>query len=202
MSADALYISCQCTSIIFSNIVYFLLGDGSSSNNNIIIGGSMGAVILLLMIIIALCTVMLFMRCNKEGASLAEDKVFNNTTNLNTNVTIINNPSYEVTKANAPYKKPGESNAAITINPSYSVPAKPYSKTSEDEYNYVQPSELNQHSGLEGIIKINVNPSYGVSKPYGTQPSNEGEYGVVNQPKCNDTDYEITHNNHYQSTAN
>ena len=48
----------------------------------------------------------------------------------------------------------------ITTNPSYNIPTKPYS---EDEYNYVQPNEFNQRSGLEDTIKMDTNPSYGVT---------------------------------------
>ena len=91
-----------------------------------------------------------------------------NATKLNTDVTIDNNPSYDVTKANTldhSYStiNPGGSDVPITINPSYDVPTKPYSKTSEDDYNYVQPNEFVQHSNLEDTIKMDTNPSYGVS---------------------------------------
>ena len=148
--------------------------------------------------------------------------------------------------------EPGDSDVPITVDPSYAVPNKLYSKTCEDEYNYAQP---NQHSGLEDTIKMDINPSYGVTtgdratafsahsadakattKQYdydyvcddrllhhnmaanttggvkkdiptsvdqsnyienvhplciagSNQPSNEGEYGVVNQPKSDDPDY-------------
>jgi len=40
---------------------------------------------------------------------------------------------------------------------------------------------------------MDANPSYGVSAANSAQQSNEVEYGVINQPKCNDSDYEITH---------
>ena len=43
---------------------------------------------------------------------------------------------------------PGGSDVPITTNSSYNVHTKPYSKTSEDEYNYVQPN------GVDGYIKI------------------------------------------------
>ena len=94
-----------------------------------------------------------------------DDKVFYNTAKLNENVAIENNPSYDVTKANTVGSlystiKPGDSDVPITANPSYAVPTKPYSKTSEDEYNYAQP---NQHSGLEDTIKMDTNPSYGLT---------------------------------------
>ena len=104
-------------------------------------------------------------RCHRER----DYKVTYNTTKLNTDVTIHNNPSYDVTKANTldhSYStiNPGGSDVPITINPSYDVPTKPYSKTSEDNYNYVQPNVFVQHSELEGVIKMNTNPlSYGVN---------------------------------------
>ena len=46
------------------------------------------------------------------------------------------------------------------LNPQHT---KPYSKTSEDEYNYVQPNEYMQHSNFDDTIKMDTNPSYGVS---------------------------------------
>ena len=103
-------------------------------------------------------------RCHRER----DYQVAYNTTKLNTGVTIDNNPSYDVTKTNTLHHsystiKPGGSDVPITINPSYNVPTKPYSKTSEDDYNYVQPNEFVQHSNLEDTIKMDTNPSYEVS---------------------------------------
>ena len=214
------------------------------------------------MISVVLCIVILCMRrSHRKGTFPVDNKVCYNTTKLNENVTIENNPAYDVTKASmvgSLYStiKPGDSDVPITTNPSYSIPTKPYSKASEDEYNYVQ---LNQHSGLEDTIKMDTNPSYGVTtggdratafsthsdtkattKQYdydyvcddrllhhftaanttgdvkkdipasvdqsqymenvhplciadSALPSNEGEYGVVNQPKSDNLDYETSH---------
>ena len=240
---------------------YVLLDDvpisnnsGSSSDSIAIIGGAVGGVILLLMITVVLCIVILCVRrCHRKGTF----PVDNNTAKLNENVAIESNPAYDVTKANTVGSlystiKPGDSDVPITTNPSYAFPTKPYSKTSEDEYNYVQP---NQHSGLEDAsIKMDTNPSYGLTTgdratafsahsdtkattkqcdydyvcddhllhhntaanttgdvkkdipasvdqsnymenvhplciAGSAQPSNEGEYGVVNQPKSDDPDY-------------
>ena len=206
------------------------------------------------MITVVLCIVILCVRRRHRKGTFPVD---NNTAKLNENVAIESNPAYDVTKANtvdSSYStiKLGDSDVPITANPSYAIPTKPYSKTSEDEYNYVQ---LNQHSGLDDTIKMDTNPSYGVttgdratafsahsadtkatSKQYdydcvcddhllhhntaanttgdvkkdipvsvdqsnymenvhllciagSDQPSNEGEYGVVNQPKSDDPDY-------------
>ena len=231
---------------------YVLLDDvpisnnsGSSSDSSAIIGGAVGGVILLLMITVVLCIVILcVLRRHRKGT-------FPNTAKLNDSVTIESNPSYDVAKANtvdSSYSliKPEDSDVPITANPSYTVP-----NTSEDEYNYVQP---NQYSSLEDTIKMDTNPSYGVTTgdiatafsahsdtkattkqcdydyvcddrllhhnmganttddvkkdiPASVdqshymenvhplcivgsdQPSNEGEYGVVNQPKSDDPDY-------------
>ena len=152
----------------------------------------MGGVILLLVITVVLCIVILCVRRNKEGASPVDNKVFNNTTSckLNINVTIQNNPSYDVTEADYLYIMPGDPDVPISTNPSYSVPAKPYSKTSKDEHSYEQSDEFNQYSGLEATITMDVNPSYGISTAKGVQQSNEGECGVFNQPN---SDYEITY---------
>ena len=138
---------------------------GSSSDSSAIIGGAVGGVILLLMITVVLCIVIVCMRrCHRER----DYKVAYNTTKLNTDVTIHNNPSYDITKANTlddSYStiNPGGSDVPITVNPSYNVPTKPYNKTSEDDYNYVQPNEFVQHSNLEDNIKMDTNPSYGVN---------------------------------------
>ena len=218
----------------------------SSSNSGAIIGGVVGGVILLLMITVVLCIVIMCMRrCHRKRAF----PVDNNTTKLNENVTIDNNPAYDVTKANTVGSlystiKPGDSDVPITANPSYNVPTKPYSKAaSQDEY-----LQLHQHSNLEDTIKMDTNPSYGVTTvgevsthsdtkamtkqcdydyvcedrllhqiaAAGTtgeakkdipasvdqnqymenvhpvcisQPSSDGEYGVVNQPKSDDPNY-------------
>ena len=209
------------------------------------------------MITVVLCIVILCMRrCHRKGTFPVDSKVFYNKTKLNENVTIDNNPAYDVTKANTVGSlystiKPGDSDVPITANPSYAVPTKPYSKAaSEDEY-----LQLNQHSNFEDTIKMDTNPSYGVTtggdratgfsahsdtkaitKQYdydyvcedrllhlnkaasttgeanrdipasvdqsqymenvhpvcitdSTQPSSDGEYGVVNQPKCDDPNY-------------
>ena len=138
---------------------------GSSSDSVAITGGAVGGVILLLTITVVLCIVMVCMRRSymKKGSPVDD-----NTTKLNTDVTIDNNPSYDVTKANTldhSYNtiNPGSSDVPITINRSFNVPTKPYSKTSKDDYNYVQPNELVQHSELEGTIKMDTNPLYGVN---------------------------------------
>ena len=137
--------------------------DGGSSVG--IIAGVVGGVILLLMITVVLCIVILCMRrCHRKGIFPVDNKVFYNTTELNENVTIDNNPAYDVTKANTVGSlystiKPGDSDVPITANPSYNVPTKPYSKAaSEDEY-----VQLNQQSNLEDTIKMDTNPSYGVT---------------------------------------
>ena len=61
----------------------------------------MGGIILLLIITVVLCIVILCMRrCHRKGTFPVDNKVLYNTTNLNENVTIDNNPAYDVTKAN------------------------------------------------------------------------------------------------------
>ena len=212
-----------------------------------IIAGVVGGVILLLMITVVLCIVILCMRrCHRKGTFPVDNKVLYNTTRLNENVTIDNNPAYDVTKANTVGSLyiTGDSDVPITANPSYNVPTKPYSKAaSEDEY-----LQLNQQSNT---IKMDTNPSYGVTTAGGVsahsdtkaitkqcdydyvcedhllhqiaaasttgeakkdlpasvdqsqymenvhpvftadcaQPSSDGEYGTVNQPKSDDPNY-------------
>ena len=99
------------------------------------------------MITVVLCIVILCMRrCRQK----VDKNVSYTTTELNKDVTLHPNPSYDVAKANAVDSlyntiKPRDLDVPLTSNPSYNVPTKPYS---EDEYNYVQPNEYNQHSDL------------------------------------------------------
>ena len=129
---------------------------GNSSKSVAIIGGAVGGVILLLMIIVVLCIVILCMRRShrKKGSHVVD-----NTAKLNTDVTIENNASHNVTKVEHLY----EPYVPITANPSYNVHTKPYSKTSEDEYNYVQPNQFIQCPDLDETMKMDTNPSYGIS---------------------------------------
>ena len=123
--------------------------------------------------------------------------VIDNVTTVNTNVTIDHNPSFDVTKANTVHTEhlydtinPRDSDLLITTNSrsSYNVHTKPYSKTSKDEYNYVQPNEPTQHSEVDGYIKIypTNDQSHGIrgvhSYPTANTPEQD-EYGVVNQPR-------------------
>ena len=159
-----------------TDIVTVSNNSGSSSSVNVaIIGGAVGVVMLLLMIIVVLCIVVLCMRrSHRKKGSHVDD----NTIKLNTNVTIDHNPSYDVTidhnpsyditKANTvdylyDTINPGGSDVPITTNPSYNVHTTPYSKTSEDEYNYVQPNEFIPDQHPEGTIKMETSPSYGVN---------------------------------------
>ena len=87
----------------------------------------------------------------------------------NSDFPITPNPSYcthnETTDkyGNEQHNDPEGSDVPITINPSYNVHTKPYCKASKYDYDYVQPNELIQHSDLEDTIKMDTNPSYGVS---------------------------------------
>ena len=50
----------------------------------------------------------------------------------------------------------------------------------------------NTSSCKDSNVPIIANQTYAVIAN-GSKTRNESEYGVVNQPRCNDTDYEITH---------
>ena len=138
------------------------------------------------MITAALCIVIVCMRRCHRKEDNKDNKVTYNTTKPNTNVTIEENPSYDVTKANTVVDdahntiKPGDSD--VPINPSYDVPTKPYSKPSEDKYNYVQPDELVQHSDLDGYLKIHPNSDQFYNATNLTKNAEPTEYGVINQP--------------------
>ena len=146
---------------------------GSSSDSGAIIGGAVGGVILLLMIIVVLCIVIL---CMRRSSRKKELHVVDNTAKLNTDVTLDSNPSYDVIKTL------GGSDVPITTNPSYNAHTKPYSKTSEDEYNYVQPNDV------DGYIKIHptTGQSHDIRGIHSHSTANsplQDEYGVVNQPR-------------------
>ena len=153
---------------------------GSSSDSVAIIGGAVGVVVILLMIIVVLCIVIL---CMRRSSRRADDKVPYGINRLN-NVTMDNNPSYDVTKANTvDYDtiNPGGSDVPITTNPSYNVHTKLYSKTREDEYDYIQPNDV------DGYLKIypSTDQSHGIRGIHSHSTANstkQVEYGVVNQP--------------------
>lgn len=90
-------------------------------------------------------------RCHKKEGK----KVSCNIAQLNTDVSIENNPSYD-------FNSVRHLVVPITANPSYSDPTRPYSKTSEDTYNYVQPNEFAQNLGLDTPTEMETNPSYEV----------------------------------------
>ena len=120
----------------------------------------MGGVILLLMITVVLCIVILCVRrCHRKRIPV-DDKVFYNTTKLNTDVPVEYNPSYGVTKKDNNIIKTGNPVVSITTNPVYNVPAKPYMNINEDECDYAQTS---QHSDLNESVKMYSNPSYKAS---------------------------------------
>ena len=164
--------------------------NGSNSDSVAIIGGAVGGVILLLIITIMLCIVILCMRKSHRKKELC---AVNNTTKLNTNVTTKDNPSYDVTKANTvDYSydtiNPGDSDVPITTNPSYNVHTKLYSKTSEDEYNYVQPNELIPNKHLEDIIKMDTNPSYGIN----TREDRATPFNATSDTKAHQSSHDAT----------
>ena len=119
----------------------------------------MGGVILLLVIItVVLCVVILCIKIyHKNKASSVDDRVSYSATKLKMDVPIEQNPSYDVVKVDNNTIKPGNSD---DVNLYYNTPIKAYNKTSEDESNYAQPSH---HSDLMKTIKMDTNPSYGIS---------------------------------------
>ena len=105
-------------------------------------------------------------------------------------VSMDHNPSYDVTKDNTvDYSydtiNPGGSDVPMITIPSYNVHTELYSKTSEDEYNYVQPNDV------DGYINIypTTGQSHGIrgihshSTANTVTPKQEDEYGVVNKPR-------------------
>ena len=92
----------------------------------------MGGVILLLMITVVLCIMILCVRRSHRKGIPMDDKVFYNTTKLNTDVSVEYNPSYGVTKKDNNIIKTGNPVVpTTTTNPVYNVPAKPYVNRNE-----------------------------------------------------------------------
>ena len=120
----------------------------------------MGGVTLLLTIILVLCMVILCMRRSRKGSLTLNDKVLY-TTRLNTDVTLQDNPSYDVNKANTIVNDKTGLNIPLTPNPSYWICTKACTEINED--GYAQANELIQHLGSNDNIKMEINPSYGVS---------------------------------------
>ena len=164
------------------------VSSGSSSNTAAIIGGAVGGVILLLIIIVLMCIVILCMR-RRTYKSLTDPHNYKNSTIIKGN-----NSSYDNNIRGT--IEPGDSDVPITTNPSYDVVAKPYSKASEDEYNYVQTDKCDDYLELEGTIKIDANPSYGVTTGDRTtafNASNTKAYQSSHDATVKDYDYAYTH---------
>jgi len=179
--------------------------NGSSSDNIIVIVGAGGGVILLLLVIVVvLCVaIMCVKRFHKKGKFPTEyDKAFNDATKLNAAVTIEHNPSYDIKTNKVDYS----SDVPVTPNPSYGVTTKPYSKATEDDYNYVQSNEFNQHTDLDKTIKLDINPSYGISRGKDRATSVFSETVTKFNTKAHDSshngtiaqcDYDYVHDDHF-----
>ena len=116
----------------------------SHSVTSAIIGGTMGAVILLLMIIVVLCAVVLCVnRTRNASPTDHHSPSYDDTLNYGLSSTI----------------KPIELDVITT----YNISTKPHSKSNEDEYTYIQPNQCIRPSNLGDDIKMDANPSYGVS---------------------------------------
>ena len=175
---------------------------GSSSDSSAIIGGAAGGVILLLlMIIVVLCVVILCTkRSHRKGMfPMGYDEAFYIATKLNTAVTTQHNPSYDVTKIDAVdhlYDTCTGSDVPVSFKPSCNVPTELYSKTTEDEYNYVQPNEFTQHSNLDADIKLEINPSYGVSRGKDRATPASSETVTKYNTKADDSSHNATIEQH------
>ena len=115
---------------------------------------------MLVIITVMLCVVILYVkRYHKSKASSVDGRVSYSATKLKMDVPIEQNPSYDVdvVKVDNSTSKPGNSDG---VNLYYNTPVKTYNKTSEDESNYAQPSH---HSDLMKTVKMDTNPSYGIS---------------------------------------
>ena len=180
--------------------MYVLLDDvpissGSSSNTSAIIGGAVGGAILLLIIIVLMCIVILCMRrSHRKALTFPLD---NKVHSKNANISMEKNPTCDVTTVNTMEHlyntiKPGDSGIPITANPSYGVPTKP-SKASECKSDYVQPNECNEYLDLEDNIKMDTNPSYGVTTGDRTTASKPKAHQSSHNAATKDYDYAYVH---------
>ena len=129
----------------------------------------------MLIITVVLCIVFL---CMRRSYRKEESPVNDNTSKLNT---------YDFTKAIALEHVYDTIKLEDTdaINPPYDALTKPYSKTSENEYSYMQPNELTQHSGYSKVDPT-TDQSCGKRGIHSRSTANtpeQDEYGVVNQPQ-------------------
>ena len=129
------------------------------------------------------------MRRSRKGSLSLNDKVLYNTTKLNTDVTLQDNPSYVVNKANTIVD---DNDIPLIPNPSYNICMKAYTKANED--GYAQVDEFIQHSGFNDAIKMETNPSYGASTR---------EHGVANfSATSGPNDYDYVDDGCFHSTVN
>ena len=169
----------------------------NSSDSSTVIGGAVGGVILLLLItIMAVCVIILCMRRSHKR----DDKVSYNTTNkLNTDVTIDHNPSYEITKPNT------ADNRTVTNSDTKAHQSSCGATTKQYDYDYVRDDHLLHHNTATNITGDVKEGEY-VHSPHlfldasSAKQVDGVEYGVVNQPKSDNPDYDtnnITHDSLY-----
>ena len=129
-------------------------------------------------------------------------------TKLDTKFNMQNNPARDDTK---PYArdylrstvKLEDSDIPITINPSYAVFANPYSKASEDEDKYAQINNP-EYTELKGTIKMDINPSYGVTTGDRTTAFNTSDtkaHQSSQNTTTNENDYAYDDHPLHHSTA-
>ena len=181
---------------------------GSSSDDRTIIGASMGGIVLVLVITtVLLCIVILCVKRSYKEKASSDSLPYN--ASKHKDIPIEQNPYNVIEMANGTIK-PGDSDIPITTNPSYDVPAKPYYKANEDEFNYVQPDESNKYCNLKDTINMDANPSYGVTT--GDRMTTSGSMThqsshIVTTNECDyvnvHDDYVNVHNDHisHHSTA-
>lgn len=92
-----------------------------------------------------LCIVILCLRKSQSKGTPVDDKVPYSMTELNTDVIIKRNPSYDVIKP-----------IAVEYSEPISSCTMSYSKTNQEEYSYVQPNEFMQHSDSGEVIRMST----------------------------------------------
>ena len=180
----------------------------------------MGGIILLLMfcIIVILCQRMCQRRCLKTEVFHVYDEIYYNAAKLNTHVTVKHRQSYDVAKnetANSFIKMDTNPSYGVNIgedrvkafNTTATADSDTKAHQSSQKHDYDDSSQLHHNTTTntsgdekEDNVQIHttVDKKHNTDSPYLFSVANsdkltdEGEYGVINQPQCDDPSFDTT----------
>ena len=199
-------------------LMVVLLDAPISNNTDISIGdimaGIMGGIVLLLMIILLFCVVIVCHQrwCHKTEVFHVYEEIHYDRTKLNTRMTVRLEPSYDVAKDETrdPITNPSyEESRRKERQTSFSTIAtgsdtKAHQSSEQHDYDNVHDDSSQLHHidtpGDENDdVAVQIHDHNTVDQKYNTEkihssnkPTNKGEYGVINQPQCDDPNFNIT----------